>query len=446
MAVTKIWKVKGNAGSAISYADDPEKVIGEMFADDLDSVIKYADNGSKTEQHMYTTALNCTREFAAQEFELTKELYDKRGGIVAVHATQSFEETDLSPKEAHEIGMQLAKEMWGDNFQVIVSTHLNTDHVHNHFVINSVSFKDGRKYHLTNYRWHEMKEVSDRLCKEHGLSVIEKPQGRHKNYWFYQEEKHGKPTADNIARAALDHAIKRSLNFEEFKAELRALDFSFRFDSNRKHWTVTLPDGKKPIRIDRLGPDYSKDRIMEQIYSNDPSVRANKYREVSQYRPNNYHLKRRINKINTRTGLEKLYLKVCYEMGYLPKYKQDPLKVNYLFREELLKCDLYGKEARLLSDNHISTKEDLAKLKQTKENKIAELTSNREELRKTIKRRTVPEDQKESLREQVTELTNRVKDLRSDVNLIEDIEARSGQLKVKMKELERVRDRKEKER
>ena len=439
MAVTKIWKVKGNAGSAISYADDPEKVIGEMFADDLDSVINYADNGTKTEQHMYTTALNCTREFAAQEFELTKELYDKRGGIVAVHATQSFEETDLSPKETHEIGVQLAKEMWGDNFQVIVSTHLNTDHVHNHFVINSVSFKDGRKYHLTNYRWHEMKEVSDRLCKEHGLSVIEKPQGRHKNYWFYQEEKHGKPTSDNIARAALGHAIKRSLNFEEFKAELRALDFSFRFDSNRKHWTITLPDGKKPIRIDRLGPDYSKDCIMEQIYSNDPRVRANKFREAYQYRPNNYRLKRRIHKINARTGLEKLYLRVCYEMGYLPKYRQDPLKVNYLFRDELLKCDLYGKEARLLSDNHISTAEDLAKLKQTKEDKISELTSSRDELRKMIKRRTVPEDQKESMREQIADLTNKVKDLRSDLKLINDIEDRSDVLKVKLNELEYLR-------
>ncbi|MBQ6088748.1 MAG: relaxase/mobilization nuclease domain-containing protein, partial [Firmicutes bacterium] len=161
MAVTKIWKVKGKAKNAINYADDPDKVIGTMYADDIKDVLNYADNGDKTETHMFTTSLNCTREFAAEEFELTKELFDKHNGLVAVHATQSFEETDISPQEAHEIGVQLARELWGDRFQVIIATHLNTDHVHNHFVINSVSFIDGKKFHLTNYCWHDMAEASD---------------------------------------------------------------------------------------------------------------------------------------------------------------------------------------------------------------------------------------------------------------------------------------------
>ena len=446
MAITKIWKVKGSAGSAIKYADDPDKVIGTMSIDELRDVLNYADNDTKTEQHLYTSSLNCTREFAIQEFELTKERFGKRGGIVAVHATQSFEEKDLSPKEAHDIGTQLAKELWGDRFQVIVATHLNTEHVHNHFVINSVSFKDGKKFHLTNYCWHDMKEASDRLCKEHGLSVIEKPKGRGRNYAVHQAEKERKPGYRNVAKAALNHAISRSLNFEEFKAELRAMDFSFRFDPNRKHWTITLPDGKKPIRIDGLGPEFSKERIMERIYSNDPSVRTKKYREKYYVKPNGYQLKRRIHKINTRTGLEKLYLKVCYEMGYLPKYRQDPLKVSYLFKDELLKCEQYSKEAGLLSKNHISTKADLKKLKGSKQEKIDKLWTEREDLKKMAKRRTTPEEDKESIRKQIASLTNEIKEERYDFNLIGDIEKRSGLLEKKINELERSRERKETER
>jgi len=441
MAITKIWKVKGSAGAVIRYADDPEKVIGTIYARDLNDVIRYADDDSKTEQHVYTSGINCTREFAFQEFELTKERFGKRGGIVAVHATQSFEETDLSPKEAHEIGLQLARELWGDKFQVIVATHLSTDHVHNHFVINSVSFKDGKKFHLTNYCWHDMKEASDRLCKEHGLSVIEKQKGRGRNYAMYQAEKEGKPGYKNVAKAALNYAISRSLNFEEFKSELRAMDFSFRFDPNRKHWTITLTDGKKPIRIDGLGPEFSKERIMERIYSNDPGVRTKKYREIYYRQPNNYHMKKRIHKINTRTGLEKLYLKVCYEMGYLPKYRQDPLKVSYIFRDELLRCEQYSKEARLLAENHVSTAKDLSELKHAKESMISDLISDRVDLRRKLKLRTTPEEQREGLKKQVADLTVKIKDLRSDLKLIEDIEVRSGHLEEKMKELERTRDR-----
>lgn len=435
MAVTKIWKVRGNAGTVIDYADDPEKISGKFTAEDLEDVLKYADDDLKTESHAYTTAINCTRDGAKEAFELTKRMFAKEGGTVALHAYQSFEE-DISAMEAHEIGVQMAKELWGDKFQVIVATHLNTDHVHNHFVINSVSFVDGKRFHVTNYSWLDMAAVSDRLCKEHGLSVIKEPQGNRIPYNLYMKEKNGDPVRYNVARQAIDYAVKRSLNMEEFKAELKNLGYSFQFDRNRKYWTVTVPGWQKPIRVHRLGSEYTKDRIIERIYSNDESVRINKYREAYHYRPNNYNMKRRIHKINTRTGLEKLYLRVCYEMGYLPKYRQDPLKVSYIFRDELLRCDIYAKEARLLSENHVSTDEALLQLKHSKESLIDDYISKRDELRRTVKRK-IPEDEKEELRNQIIELTDRIKELRSDIKLIEDIEKRSGQLEEKVNELDR---------
>ena len=441
MAVTKIWKVRGNVGTVIDYADDPEKVAGYISNEDLEDVLGYADDDIKTESHAYTTAINCTREYAKEEFELVKEQFGKEGGTVALHAYQSFEE-NISPKDAHEIGVQMAKELWGDKFQVIVATHLNTDHVHNHFVINSVSFVDGKRFHTTNYSWLDMVKVSDRLCKEHGLSVIEEPKGKRVPYNLYMREKKGDPVRYNVARDAIDYAVKRSLNMEEFKAELRTLGYSFQFDHNRKYWTVTVPGWEKPIRTHRLGSEYTRDRIIERIYSNDESVRTNKYREAYYRHPNNYHMRRRINKINTRTGLEKLYLKVCYEMGYLPKYRQDPLKVHYIFRDELLRCDTYGKEACLLSKNHVSDIENLRDLKSGKETEVNDLIAERDELRRMAKR-NIPEKQKEELRNQIADLTDRIKELRTDLKLIDDIVERSGILEEKVREAEKDRKGKE---
>ena len=437
MAVTKIWRVRGSVGKIIDYADNPEKTASgsedEIFG--LEEVLRYADDDVKTEKHFYTTGINCDREYAKEEFQLVKNRFGKQGGIVAIHGYQSFEE-NITPEEAHEIGVQLAKELWGDRFQVIVASHLNTGHVHNHFVINSVSFMDGKRFHMCTERYLEMRDASDRLCKEHGLSVIKEQQGKRIPYNLYMREKNGDPVRYNVARQAIDYAVKRSLNTEEFKAELRTLGYGFQFDRNRKYWTVTVPGWQRPIRIHKLGPEYTKDRILERIYSNDETVRADKYREAYQYRPNNYHLKRRIHKINTRTGLEKLYLRVCYEMGYLPKYRQDPLKVSYIFRDELIRCDTYAKEARLLAENHVTTAEDLLRLKYSKESRISDLISNRDELRKMAKR-NIPENQKEELRNQIAELTEYIKGLRSDIKLIKDIEARSGQLEKKVNELDR---------
>ena len=276
MAVTKIWRVRGKVGNVIDYANDPEKTIESLSSrelDDIADILEYADDGRKTEEHYFTTGINCDKEFAKEEFALVKNQYGKQGGIVAIHGYQSFEEEDISPRLAHELGVKLATELWGDKFQVIVATHLNASHVHNHFVVNSISFVDGRRFHMCTDRYYEMRAVSDRLCSEHNLSVIENPGGKSVNPYLYKLEKAGEPTRYNVARAALDEAIGRSLTIEELKYELRGMGYKFQFSPNRKYWTVTLPGWEKPIRLNKLGSEYTNDRIVERIYSNDQSIR-----------------------------------------------------------------------------------------------------------------------------------------------------------------------------
>lgn len=437
MAVTKIWDVKGSAKVLVDYVSNPEKTVqylSEEKLTDLEEVINYADDVRKTEEHFYTTALNCSKKNAAKDFNRIKEEFGKTGGIVCYHAYQSFDKGEGTPEQVHEIGVKLAKELWGDRFQVVVATHLNTDCLHNHFVINSVSFVDGKKYYDTKETYKKFREASDRLCEEYGLSVIKDPKGKRTPMYLYKLEKSGAPTRYNVARAIIDEAVSLSITMEEFKAELRKMGCSYRFDRKYKYWTITPPGWQKPIRIYRLGAEYSNERIVERVESNDKSVRQRRY-ELQAKKPNRYHMKKRVHRIMGRSGLEKLYLRYCYELGYLPKYTQNPKRMHYLLKEDLLKCELYSKEAKLLAINHIVSRSDLKSYKESVEGKMASLMSERDEERKVAKR-LIPEEERERRKGRIKELTKEIKELRSEVKLILDIEERSEIVLKKMNYLE----------
>ena len=193
MATTSIWSVKGWIGKVVIYVENPDKTtnpkffkrkdVSEKQAGGLLDVIKYATNPQKTNakiddesietQSQFVTGINCLPTTARAEMITVKKRYGKNEGIVAYHGYQSFAPGEANPKLAHEIGVRLAKKLWGDKYQVIVATHLDKEnHLHNHFVVNNVSFVDGIKYHRTGKDYHDMQTVSDELCREYGLSVI----------------------------------------------------------------------------------------------------------------------------------------------------------------------------------------------------------------------------------------------------------------------------------
>ena len=440
MAVTKIWNIRGRAESPLEYITNPEKTLREFTESEkqtLADVIAYAADEDKTEQFFYTTGINCSVEFARDQFNATKIRFGKTGGNVAYHAYQSFREGEVTPDEAHAIGVQLARELWGDRFQIVVATHVNTKCTHNHIVINSVSFKDGLKFHDCKDTYRQLKEASDRICLERGLSIVENPKGKGVNQYVYKMEKAGMPTRYNIARQAIDEAVSLSLNIEEFKYELRKRGYSYRFDPQRKYWTITPPGGRKPIRIHKLGDDYSRESIERRIYDNDPSVRTERLRQ--QYRqPNNYNLRRRIDRIMGRSGLEKLYLRYCYELGYLPKYQQNPTKLHILLKEDLLKCDQYSEQAKLLSRYHVDTEKDLTDLMENIEGRIKVLSLDRDELRRTM-RRVLPESEISDAKGRIKYLTAEIRELRHELKVCGDIQHRSGHIRENLAVIDRDR-------
>ena len=183
MAVTSIWAVTHHIDNTITYIVNPEKTIErpELSQEAINArkavgdVIDYASNGDKTDQMMYVTGINCSPDTAVDEFLSTKRYWGKTDGRLAYHGYQAFKEGDgeISAETAHKIGVELAQELWGDRFEVVIATHLNTGHLHNHFVVNSVSFIDGLKYRRTKADYRQMRAVSDRLCKEAKLHVVE---------------------------------------------------------------------------------------------------------------------------------------------------------------------------------------------------------------------------------------------------------------------------------
>ena len=440
MAVTKLWRIRGRADDPLSYVGDPEKTQKEFTESEqqaLADVIAYAANEDKTEQLFYTSGINCNVDFARDQFDTTKIRFGKLGGIVALHAYQSFKEGEVTPDEAHAIGVELARTLWGDRFQCVVATHLNTNCVHNHIVINSVSFRDGKKFHMCTQAYRDLREVSDRLCREHGLSIVENPRGRAVSQYLYKMEKAGMMTRYNVARQAIDESIALSINMEEFKFEMKKRGYLFQFNPRRKHWTIVPPGWKKPIRLYQLGNEYTRERIEQRVYDNDISVRAVRLRQ--QYHiPNNYTLKRRVDRIMGRSGLEKLYLRYCYELGYLPRYRQSPTKLHIVLKEDLLKCDQYSEQAKLLSRYHISTDEDLsAHMEQAKE-QIAAITSEREDLRRKAKR-VLPDAEIAGTKEEIAQLTTKLKGLRREVKTCEQIRERSGHVRENLEIVDRER-------
>ena len=167
MATTGFWPVKGSLRDVVRYADNPDKTPNPKYLDDdLAAALKYVANDDKTDKELFVTGINCPSVRAYEQMMVTKRRYGKMGGNVAYHGYQSFKTGEVTPEEAHEIGLETARRMWGKDYEIVVTTHLNTDNLHNHIVINSVSFKTGLKFenHISDHI--HLREISDAVCKE----------------------------------------------------------------------------------------------------------------------------------------------------------------------------------------------------------------------------------------------------------------------------------------
>lgn len=286
MAVTKIWAVTDSVSRVLSYAANPDKTIYS----DICKALHYASDERKTvigeENAMYVTGVNCTAETAFDEMKAVQERFDKTVGNVAYHAYQSFKTGEVTPQLAHKLGVELAKRMWGDQYQVLVATHFNTGTYHNHLVVNSVNMWNGKKFNCNEGAYWKLRSISDELCKENGLTVIKNPNGKTPRKLYFAE-KNGEPTRYNLMREAIDKALTMSTNPKAFTYVMKQLGYVIDLNPYHKYATIRSVNSKKETRLYRLGEAYDRDAIydrMRDTLRNNPQEAYRLYYEFTEKR------------------------------------------------------------------------------------------------------------------------------------------------------------------
>ena len=457
MAVTSIWPVKSRIASVIDYARNPEKTTEKSFGDlsalhTIDGVVEYAADDIKTETRAFVSTIHCREDSAAEQFMETKRLWGKCDGRVCYHGYQSFKADEVDAETAHAIGMKLAEEMWGDRFEVIVATHCNTGHYHNHFVVNSVSITDGYKFINSPADYKRMREISDRLCREAKLHVIENPSGKGKNYAEWQAEKNGKPTRRGTIRADIDRAIAASTTESQFIKVLQEMGYELNTRTSKgeplKYPSLKPPGAKGAFRFHKLGAGYSLEEIKDRIYDN--VRRKVPFPEAEREEANKKRRAQGFVPYEKPKGLRALYIRYCFELKIIVQHPTSVKRVSFLLREDVTKLDRFDAQVRLLNRESIDTLEQLTAYQTGAEAKISSLAEQRVQLRNDLKRanRSGNTADAAAIKAQIAAVSKEIRKLRKEVGLCTDIEQRSTQIEDNLEQLmtEQEIERKENER
>ena len=451
MATTSIWRVNGWLGKVLIYIENPDKTENPDFfekqdmdgkeAQGLSDVIEYAvqqqktgktvESEGETVMRQFVSGVNCSPSTARDEMIAVKKRFGKEDGTVAYHGYQSFAPGEATPELAHEIGLALAKKLWGEKYQVLVATHLDKEnHLHNHFVLNTVSFVDGIKYHRTEQDYFDMQRESDRLCREYGLSVIENPQrGKSKHYGEWRAEQEGRPTYLSLIKADVDTAIRQSMTERQFFYRLRQMGYDVKVGKDITVRPLNYPRGRKLMR--NFGEDYSMENIRKRILA--------QRRPQREHRPEplRCRLHGDLKQAKKVTGFRALYFHYCYLLGIFPKNRpqQSRKRLHFLLREDLLKLDAITAETRLLIGHRIDTAEQLFCYRDKVSGKITALTEKRKQLYKAQRTAAMKSDPEKTaeVKAQITALSKELAVLRKEVVLCNSIAERSGVIQEKIK-------------
>ncbi len=412
MATTAIWKVKGSLGRVVDYAANPDKTTVFTTEDlqGLRDVMNYTTQDYKTEEQRYVSGVNCAPAIARDEMQMVKGQFGKEGGIIAFHGYQSFAPGEVTPEQAHEIGLELARRLWGDRFQVVVATHLDKEHIHNHFVLNSVSFVDGKKFNDCKATYALMRRTSDELCREYGLSVIEHPeQGRTMSYDAWEAEQKGKPTWYSQIRRDVDAAITRSFLFEHFIDNLKRQGYEVKLG---KYIAVRPPGKEQFVRLKTLGDNYTEEAIHQRIWAHEQTPLYHRPPSPPKRR---YKVQGKPKKL---TGFRALYYHYLYLLGKLGKPRSSPRKSRYLMNE-IIKLDRYMEQFNLLWKYRIDTESQLHTLEEAIQADLDALTTQRTDLYR--QKRKGPDN--ETLFSEIESINRSIRGRRRELRICARIEA-----------------------
>lgn len=431
MAVTKLWERSDDLSNALDYVTNKKKTSkanSEYSQTDyqaLRDIIAYAVNEEKTEREFFCDGINCSVSTAREQMIATKEQYGETDGIQVYHGYLSFAEQDITPETAQRVGMEFARRMWGDRFQVVVTTHLNTQHLHCHFVINSVSFVDGKRLAGKEKYWYYFRHVADDVCRDFGLYFDPDAKPSKKAATKDAAQRSGTAPHSETARRAIDAALKHSYTLQDFRARLGDMGYTLSMSPNRKHWTIRRDTWERPRRLYKLGEGYTEEDIVKRIQQNGIEVRhmpspVPRRTVRRQLRGSSVKGVRHVG------GFRGLYLHYCYAFGIIPTRRQASVKqLYYTMGGEIKQADRLSAQTRLLCRERIDTMEQLKAYKASLEQKADGLLARRKKLYAQARKLTGSGEPEAAVKAEISAITAEIKTLRKDIRLCEGIEERS---------------------
>ena len=426
MAITKIIAIRDRLDKRVAYVTNAEKTA-------LNCGVRYIVNPEKTEQSYFTAVLNCSSpEHAFREMTETKKRWRKTGGVLGYHFIQSFAPGEVTPEQAHEIGMEFARRMFGERYEVVIGTHLDKAHLHNHIVINSVSFVDGQKYHSSPESYYnEVRGISDELCRENDLSVIT-PQGKGKHYGEWKAEQDGRPTVRSIIREDIDRIIGEAYTYQTFLLLLQRNGYEIKSGPNRKYTAVRPPGAKRFIRLDSLGDGYTEEAIRQRLMGQ-RSGAPQKPKQPT-YHTKRYRVKGRLSHYPKRkiTGFLALYFRYVYLLRGARRAKPS-YRAAFPIRTEVIRLERYHKQFQYLMAQNITTPAQLAAQISKLEAEIAKLTEERNPL--YGERRKAPDEEaKAQCTAEIDRHTASLREKRRELALCRRIQADIPQVREQVQE------------
>lgn len=398
----------------------------------LDTIIKYIMNGEKTEKMMYVSGVNCNPNTAIQQMQDTKKRFNKEGGIISYHLIQSFEGKEVTPEKCHELGLQYAKEIFGEDYELVVATHLNTDNVHNHIVVNSVSFKSGNKFYSNRETKDFIRITSDFICKENVLSVLSTPWKCKGYYKLYAKNN----PYMQLVKKDIDDAISSSYSYKGFKTRLENQGYCISYNEETG-LLVSRNNSYKIVRPQELfGDNYTKEKILDRIENKTPNkiyIPKKKYKmTIEEY--NKFKQKQREYQLGK---LPLLYILICLLLKIDPLPQRIELN-NYKFpitkemKIAIKHLNSLSEQTILLTENKINNLNDLKSFRYIQEENLRILKGKRERLWRKRSKETNPEI-KERITHEIDDLKVWIKKVNKDIINCFEIENRTILLKNQLK-------------
>lgn len=381
----------------------------------LQAVINYGKNGDKTDNGILVSSINCSVQTAYEEMALTKKFFHKENKTLGYHIIQSFKGNEVTPEKANQIGKGLAEELWGNNYQVIICTHINKENVHNHILLNSVSFINGKKYHNSNEEIALMKDVSDRLCLKYGLSIVETERAKQEKVFRDKRIDNFNRSNEKMQRIRndIDEAIKSVKKYSDFKFVLNAKGYEI-YDKG-KYFTIKSPYFSRNIRLVRaFGEDYSLDSIKQRIYYKNKeklpiaNFKKKYYRKV--------YKGQKINRFLLKTSsFYRLYVHYLYKFGKLPAKNEYKELTPAYFNQKKENTRIF-EELNFLVRNNFKTIQEIKDYQSSCKSKLPELKSKRENLWRKYNKNT-DETKKAEIKTQIDLLSEKITNINNCTNI-----------------------------